>query len=354
MATDESELLLAHVRHDGAISTDEAILLLDVSRTTAQRRLRGLVREGRLERQGAGRAARYVLPTSCWERPLEQLAEDRLWAEVRPAVRDLGLTEHELGAVGYTVTEMVNNAIDHSQGMQVVVTATRSAAGVQLEIIDDGIGVFRRVRETVDLPDEVEAVFVLEKGRFTTQPDRHSGEGIFFSSKIPSLYRLESGRIAWITDNDANDTTIEWLSESRSGTRVMMVFHPGRVPSLADVFRQWTDPDTLAFDRTRTTVRLALYGVQLLSRSEARRITTGLERFRHVTIDFTGVDLVGQGFCDEVFRVFAASHPQVVLQPAGMNESVGFMVDRARRSVGSAEAGTSSPQAASPSTTPAE
>ncbi|MFM8292004.1 MAG: STAS-like domain-containing protein [Planctomycetia bacterium] len=64
---------------------------------------------------------------------------------------------------------------------------------------------------------------------------------------------------------------------------------------------------------------------------EARRVTIGLERFRYVTIDFTGVELVGQGFCDELFRVFAGGHPQVVLAPVGMSESVAFMVERARR-----------------------
>lgn len=98
-----------------------------------------------------------------------------------------------------------------------------------------------------------------------------------------------------------------------------------------DVFARWTDPETLAFDRTKTTVRLAAFGVQLLSRSEARRVATGLDRFRHVTVDCTGVDLVGDEFCDEIFRVFAAAHPQVMLAPIGMNESVGFMVERARR-----------------------
>jgi hypothetical protein len=76
---------------------------------------------------------------------------------------------------------------------------------------------------------------------------------------------------------------------------VVMTFTPGRVVPLADIFREWTDPETLAFERTQTTVRLASFGVQLLSRSEARRVTTGLERFRHVTVDFTGVDLVGLG-----------------------------------------------------------
>jgi len=316
MSRDSSSPLVVHALGHGAISTDEAMAILNVSRATAQRRLRELVACGRLARAGAGRGARYVLPGARWERPLRGLAEDRLWSEVRPTLADLGLSGQELATVGYTFTEMVNNAIDHSGGTVLLVTAVVSAAGVLVDIADDGIGVFRHVRESLHLPEDVEAVFVLEKGRFTTQPARHTGEGIFFSAKAANRYRLESGRVAWITDNDARDTTIELLVEPRTGTRVCMQFAPG----------------PLTFDRTRTTVRLATFGVQLLSRSEARRITTGLERFRHVTVDFTGVDLVGQGFCDEVFRVFAAAHAHVTLHPVGMSESVAFMVHRAGRS----------------------
>jgi hypothetical protein len=40
--------------------------------------------------------------------------------------------------------------------------------------------------------------------------------------------------------------------------------------------------------------------------------------------------VVGQGFCDEVFRVFASRHKEVTLEPIGMSESVAFMVARAR------------------------
>lgn len=330
MALPASDPLVSHARDQGKVSTDDAMRLLGVSRATAQRRLRALVRDGRLVREGAGRGARYVLPRARWERRLDGLEEDRLWAEVRPSLADFGLSTRELGTVGYTFTEMVNNAIDHSRGRIVRVTAAASSSGVILEIIDDGIGVFRSVCECQRLSEDVEAVFVLEKGRFTTQPERHSGEGIFFSSKAANRYRLESGRVAWLTDNDVRDTAIELLPESRRGTRVVLTFVPGKVFALEDVFRPWTDPDTLAFDRTKTTVRLAGFGVQLLSRSEARRVTVGLEKFRHVTLDFTGVDLVGQGFCDEVFRVFASAHPHVALSPTAMNDSVAFMVQRAR------------------------
>mgnify|MGYP002813287972 FL=1 len=50
-----------------------------------------------------------------------------------------------------------------------------------------------------------------------------------------------------------------------------------------------------------------------------------------MVLDFSGVEVVGQGFCDEVFRVFAHRHPEVTLEPVGMNEAVAFMVARAQR-----------------------
>ena len=86
----------------------------------------------------------------------------------------------------------------------------------------------------------------------------------------------------------------------------------------------------LRFTRTRATIKLATLGTVLVSRSEAKRLVARLTDFRHATLDFSGVDVVGQGFCDEVFRVFARAHPEVTLEPVGMNDTVAFMVGRAR------------------------
>jgi hypothetical protein len=41
------------------------------------------------------------------------------------------------------------------------------------------------------------------------------------------------------------------------------------------------------------------------------------------------VDAVGQGFADELFRVFAGQHPQVQLCPRNMNARVAAMVAQA-------------------------
>jgi STAS-like domain of unknown function (DUF4325) len=46
-------------------------------------------------------------------------------------------------------------------------------------------------------------------------------------------------------------------------------------------------------------------------------------------LDFRGVGEIGQGFADEVFRVWACSHGAAALTPLNMNEAVAFMVGRA-------------------------
>ena len=93
------------------------------------------------------------------------------------------------------------------------------------------------------------------------------------------------------------------------------------------IFDAYTED--LAFTRTRTVVRLFTLGVRFMSRSEAKRLLHGLDKFEEVVLDFAGVEAVGQGFGDEIFRVWARAHPEVRLLPVNMNENVEFMVRRA-------------------------
>ena len=82
---------------------------------------------------------------------------------------------------------------------------------------------------------------------------------------------------------------------------------------------------------TRTVVKMFDYGVEFVARSEAKRLLNGLEKFSHVVIDFAGVQGVGQGFADEVFRVWARSHPSIAIVTENMAAPVSFMIERARK-----------------------
>ena len=94
-----------------------------------------------------------------------------------------------------------------------------------------------------------------------------------------------------------------------------------------------TCPSPARVDTTRG-IKLFAFGTSFVSRSEAKRLTQGLDRFRHVILDFQGVTLVGQGFADEIFRVWSRAHPQIELKAENMIPPVAFMVERARGAAG--------------------
>src|SRR5688572_19822491 len=67
---------------------------------------------------------------------------------------------------------------------------------------------------------------------------------------------------------------------------------------------------------------------EYISRSQAKRILVGLEKFHLVVLDFRNVRTVGQAFVDEVFRVFGQDHPEVKFEHINANENVEFMILR--------------------------
>ncbi len=65
-----------------------------------------------------------------------------------------------------------------------------------------------------------------------------------------------------------------------------------------------------------------------ISRSQAKTVLLGLEKFKTVILDFRRVRTVGQGFVDEVFRVFQNNHNDIKMIPQNANSDVTFMINR--------------------------
>ena len=59
-----------------------------------------------------------------------------------------------------------------------------------------------------------------------------------------------------------------------------------------------------------------------VSKLEAKRLMHGPEKFREVTLSMEKVENVGQGFADDVFRVFANKHPNTRVTPDGAKIAV--------------------------------
>jgi hypothetical protein len=196
---------------------------------------------------------------------------------------------------------------------------------LRVAVVDDGIGAFERVRSHFGLDDPLHALQELSKGRLTTRPEHHTGEGLFFASKMVRRFHLTANGLTWHVDNERNDQTVE-PAGSRPGTRAELELALDTRVRTTDVFARYTHD--FEFDTTRCVVRLFDLAETFVSRAEAKRLTANLDRFREVILDFRGVEAVGQGFVDEVFRVWAHAHPGIRLVPVDMSPEVEFMVRR--------------------------
>lgn len=302
-----------------------------VSRQAASAWLASLKDEGVIVSTGVGPGVRYQLaPVANVARiyPRKGLHEDRVWSEAfAPALRDL--RPNALDVWHYSVTEMVNNAIDHSGSPKVSIGLQRDALNTTAYVADDGEGIFLKIQRALKLFDPREAILELAKGKLTTDPAHHTGEGIFFASKVMDAFEIRSGRLHFMHSEWAEDTLPERPADAPGTLVLMRLANDGR-KTLKEVFDQFAMPEEYTFAKTIVPVRLAQHeGEKLVSRSQAKRLTLRFEKFRSVVLDFSGVEEIGQAFADEVFRVFHNAHPETRLLPVEMAPAVRSMVKRA-------------------------
>ena len=281
----------------------------------------------------AGRRAKDALagpPAWSSALPLSGLDEAKVWRETS-GVLSADPDSKAFRIMQFAFTEMLNNAIDHSKGTTVAISLW-SGADLGFQIVDDGLGAFETAREALGLKTPAEVGLEFSTGKATTDPANHSGQGIFFTSRALDLFRLEANRVEFIVEAEADDWALG-ISKVRRGTRVAGAVSRDTERALTSVFDRFTGDD-LEFSATRPVVKLADSGAVFMSRAEAKRLVARLEQFKEVELDFQGVDSVGQGFVDEVFRVWAGRHPDTHLVPANMNPSVELMVRRGSPDVG--------------------
>ncbi|MCW5621869.1 MAG: DUF4325 domain-containing protein, partial [Burkholderiales bacterium] len=215
-------------------------------------------------------------------------------------------------------------------GRHIHVRLTKTAGSTLVEIYDDGVGIFRKIQSALGLVDERHAVLELAKGKFTTDPSHHSGEGIFFTSRMFDEFTIFSGGVYFSHTFDQSEDWILQASTAKPGTLVRMELHNHTARTTRKVFDKFASDEDYGFTKTVVPVKLMTYGDDnLVSRSQAKRLLSRFDRFKVVILDFTSVASIGQAFADEVFRVFKLKHPEVELVPIHANSEVKRMISRA-------------------------
>jgi len=333
---DTKRRILAYLARRRSAAGGDLRSHVGISRQALSIHVRSLVEAGKVVRSGTARGARYMLrdrapPAAAVSRVLRTrgLDEARVWDELATGLNlRRALRPNVEAIVHYAFTEMLNNVIEHSEADRCSVRFRLEPGMLSFEVRDPGIGVFHSIASKLRLEGEHAALVELLKGRTTTMREAHTGEGIFFTSRVADRFVLRSHRIQVEWSRVKKDV---FVSNPRflNGTGVSFAIQRSSRRFIEEIFSEFA-PEEYDFRFQKTKMLVKLLQRDFVSRSEAKRLVANLEKFSEIVLDFRDVKSVGQGFADEVFRVFARRHPAVKIATENTNPGVDAMIRHVR------------------------
>ncbi len=92
-----------------------------------------------------------------------------------------------------------------------------------------------------------------------------------------------------------------------------------------EIFNEFASVDyDYRFHKSRVLVKLLR--AEYMSRAEGRRLLHNLHKSQEIMLDFESVNYIGQGFADEVFRVFKNQYPEISIEVTNANNAVDAMI----------------------------
>ena len=328
-------LMLVEKGNEG-VTADSLEKELGFSRQYIVRLLNRLIANGDIHRRGKTRSAKYFPGEASEGIDRVELIKERQGLSEYVVLEEISkrmqlnsrLNKNCITIFEYAFTEMLNNAIDHSYSKKVWVTVEVGHSDIGFTIKDLGIGAIESIKQGFDISDDFLALEHLFKGKQTTAREAHSGQGIFFTSKVVDLFKIAASGMEFTIDNTRVDEFLRDIKQ-RKGTTVTCRIKINTRRRIKDIFDQYTGDD---YEFNKNVVKINLSGHErLMSRSEAKRLLLGLDDYSVLDFNFKNVVEVGQGFCDEIFRVYASRHPGKVLSYHAASDVIRYMIERSRK-----------------------
>ena len=186
--------IVLYLQENGPSSGAAIAETLTITRQAVNKHIKKLVLEGRVQKTGSTKRALYFLteekapekqaPKYQKKYQIKKMQEDEIYNEfslIMNLKNNLSPAAHSI--VNYAFTEMVNNVIEHSDSENCLISAELDAYSFSFTVRDFGIGIFARIAEYYELTSEEAGMQELLKGKRTSLPDRHTGEGVFLPQR---------------------------------------------------------------------------------------------------------------------------------------------------------------------------
>lgn len=293
----------------------------DVTPATIYKCLSNLIEENTIKKDGKGKYSLVSSVNGIVVKIDDNTSEERVYNQFfKEKLADLPANVR--GIWEYILSEMLNNAIDHSGADKMQLILITDALTTTAIVADNGVGIFKKIMNGFNYDSIEEAAGELFKGKITTDKANHSGEGIFFSSRAADRFViLSSNRTVTYTNGiDGSGVDYKDLGGTLDGTVIFVALSNHSKKRLRDVFDEFSDVEE-GFNKTGIPIAAFFDGAPV-SRSQAKRLCNRLDEFSEVVLDFANVEWMGQGFAHQVFVVFQREHPGIKLTSVNMSGGV--------------------------------
>lgn len=330
------EKVLNIIKKSKGISASTIGKMLSISRQAVHKHINKLINDNLIKKIGNTSATKYFMISE--KTNLEKfskiyvnknLDEDKIFNEsILSTNLKRYITNNTYSIINYGFTEILNNAIDHSYSKKIRIELLKENNHITFIIKDVGIGIFYSILKKFSLNSEEDALFELTKGKTTTMPSKHSGEGIFFTSKLCDSMIIRSHSIELIYDNINNDIYTK-KNKYLKGTYIEFKLKRSTNRNINNIFNKYAS-DEYDFKFSKTKIDLVLLQEDYISRSQAKRLLIGLDKFKKIILNFKNVKNIGQGFIDEIYRVFRNKYPNIKIDSINTNSLIESMIKHVR------------------------
>lgn len=323
------DFILEHVETNSSNITALVAENFGFSRQRANTYLAREVKRGLLIKTGRTQGTRYFLANGeriAFDTKIKTgVGEDQIWSKhIKPFL--LRFPDNVRGICNYGFTEIFNNALDHSNGTNIFTEVEIKDSKITINVLDNGIGIFQKIQDALGLISPRESILHLSKGKFTTDPANHTGLGIFFSSRMFDSFSIMSDHLFYLFEGEDWILSHEKKQSPGKGTLVTMEISIDSKKTKKEIHDKYADLE-VGFNKTIVSVALSADpNDPHVSRSQAKRLVMGLEKFTHVILNFKDVHSVGQAFVDEIFRVFQNEYPHIKIDYINADPDVQAMI----------------------------
>ena len=253
--------ILEKINDDSTNTVQKTEKAFGISSTSVYRYINKLIETKKIEKTKNGEYSLICTIHSFMLKKDDLQDEDKIYKKYM-ADELAGFKDDVLDIWRYSFCEMMNNVIDHSQAQSATVIVKRSCLKTSVIIADNGIGIFRNIKDKLFLDSLDDAVKELFIGKVTTDRKNHSGEGIFFTSKaLDSFAAISDNRI--FTHNKSDEIlsdvkTIEEIKDysDHKGTIIFMELSNTSNRKLKETFNKF---EASGFAFTKTVIRYLVW-----------------------------------------------------------------------------------------------